>query len=146
MQKFANKYIRLSDISAYLLCPRLAFFRQRHRDATTSPESVRAAIFKELSRSLSSVIDADDPVASLRSHIEVACEAGILARATPSESVALPLAKHDLPALSRVRGDYSLPQRAVLLLAAVGRRVVGAGRAIGGCGGGRGRRQECDPG
>ena len=73
MQCVANKYVRISDISAYMLCPRLAFFRRRHNGHTTSMEIVRAAIFKEISRSLASALATDDPEAAIRSQIEVAC-------------------------------------------------------------------------
>lgn len=73
MQCAANKYVRISDISSYMLCPRLAFFRRRHNGHATSVEIVRAAIFKEISRSLASALATDDPEAVIRSQIEVAC-------------------------------------------------------------------------
>ena len=73
MHQYANKYVRISDISAYLICPRLAYFRRRREGRAPSPEVVRSAIFKELSRSLAGVLAADDPEALLRSNAEVAC-------------------------------------------------------------------------
>ncbi len=73
MHEYANKYVRLSDISAYLLCPRLAYFRRRHRSFASSREAVRAAVFKEISRSLAGVMAVDDEETVLRSQIEVAC-------------------------------------------------------------------------
>jgi CRISPR-associated exonuclease Cas4 len=73
MQYVANKYVRISDISAYLLCPRLAYFRRRKGGAEHTVELVRAAVFKELSRSLASALATDDPEAAIRSQIEVAC-------------------------------------------------------------------------
>jgi CRISPR-associated exonuclease Cas4 len=87
MHEFANKYVRLSDISAYLLCPRLAYFRRRHRSYASSPESVRAAVFKEISRSLAGVIAADDQETALRSQIEVACGDAEIVYGTPVEEV-----------------------------------------------------------
>lgn len=74
MQYYANKYVRISDITAYLLCPRLVYFRRRRTSFAHSPEAVRAAIFKEISRSLAGAMTADDSEAELRSRIEIACD------------------------------------------------------------------------
>ncbi len=93
MHNVANKYVFLSDITSYLICPRLAFFRRRGRSAATSPdtavsaESVRAAVFKEVSRSLSGVIGADDPGALLRSYVEVACSDAEIVYGLPTEEI-----------------------------------------------------------
>lgn len=87
MQYIANKYVRISDISAYLLCPRLAYFRRRHTGPEPSPELARAAVFKELSRSLASALAADDPEATLRSYAETACRDAEIAYGLPAGPV-----------------------------------------------------------
>ncbi len=87
MQYVANKYVRISDISAYMLCPRLAFFRRRHNGHATSMEIVRSAVFKELSRSLASALTTDDPEATIRSQIEVACRDAEIVYGLPTEPV-----------------------------------------------------------
>ncbi|OPY28988.1 MAG: hypothetical protein A4E28_01145 [Methanocella sp. PtaU1.Bin125] len=73
MQSCVNKYVRISDISAYMLCPRLAFFRRRQNRHVASMDIVRAAVFKEISRSLAGALATDDPEAAVRTQIEVAC-------------------------------------------------------------------------
>lgn len=87
MHEFANKYVRLSDISAHLLCPRLAYFRRRHRSFASSPEAVRAAVFKEISRSLAGVLRDGDPEAGLRSQVEVACKDAEIVFGLPVEEI-----------------------------------------------------------
>lgn len=87
MQNYANKYIRLSDISAYMLCPRLAYFRRRRQQIAMSPEMVRAAVFKELSRSLASVIEAGDPETALRTNVEEACVDAEIAYGIPMDRI-----------------------------------------------------------
>jgi CRISPR-associated exonuclease Cas4 len=87
MQNIVNKYVRVSDISAYLLCPRLAYFRRRHRCSAPSAETVRAAVFKEVSRSLAGVIGAGDQESALRSQIEVACGDAEIVYGMPVEEI-----------------------------------------------------------
>ncbi len=87
MQDIANKYIRISDISAYLLCPRLPYFRRKHLSFASSPEAVRAAVFKEISRSLPGVFIADDPEATLRSQVEIACRDAEIVYGMPVEEI-----------------------------------------------------------
>jgi CRISPR-associated exonuclease Cas4 len=87
MHYYANKYVRLSDISAYLLCPRLAYFRRRHRSYASSQVAVRAAVFKEISRSLASVMAADDKENALQSQIEVACADAEIVYGLPVEDI-----------------------------------------------------------
>ena len=77
--------------------------------------------------------------------VEIAGQRGVLTDAFPGEHVALARAQQDRRwRATAVGGDHRLAQGAVLWLAAVGRRVVGAGRAIGLGRCGRGRRQQCD--
>jgi CRISPR/Cas system-associated exonuclease Cas4 (RecB family) len=87
MHNYANKYVRLSDISAYLLCPRLAYFRRRHRSYTSSPEAVGAAVFKEISRSLAGIMAIDDGETALRSQIEIACNDAEIVYGIPLEEI-----------------------------------------------------------
>jgi CRISPR-associated exonuclease Cas4 len=87
MQNDANKYVRISDISAYLFCPRLTYFRRKHLHFASSPDAVRAAIFKEISRSLPGVIRAGDPEASLRSQVEIACRDAEIVYGMPVEEI-----------------------------------------------------------
>jgi CRISPR-associated exonuclease Cas4 len=87
MHEYANKYVRLSDITAYLLCPRLAYFRRKHLSFAPSPESVRAAVFKEISRSLPGVFRDADPEAALRSQVEVACKDAEIVYGMPMEDI-----------------------------------------------------------
>jgi CRISPR-associated exonuclease Cas4 len=87
MQVIANKYVRLSDISSYHLCPRLSYFRRKHRSFAASPETVRAAVFKEISRSLPGVLRDGDPESALRSQIEIACRDAEIVFALPVEDI-----------------------------------------------------------
>jgi CRISPR-associated exonuclease Cas4 len=87
MQTFENKYVRISDISAYHLCPRLAYFRRKHQSFAPSFEVVRAAVFKEISRSLAGIIAGDDEETALRSEIEVACSDAEIVYGIPAEAV-----------------------------------------------------------
>jgi CRISPR-associated exonuclease Cas4 len=68
-----NKYIRVSDIASYLLCPRLAYFRRRKRDPSLSPEMARSAAFKEVSRCLAAAMADASPGEALRAGIDAAC-------------------------------------------------------------------------
>jgi CRISPR-associated exonuclease Cas4 len=88
MQRYANKYVRLSDISAYLICPRLAYFRRRRVSFASSPAMVRAAVFKEISRSLAGALATDDPEAELRSQVEIACEDAETVYGLPVDEIA----------------------------------------------------------
>ena len=74
MHLYANKYVRVSDISAYMICPRLAFFRFRKKESTQSPWTVRSELYREISRSLGIVITADNPTETLRQTIVKACK------------------------------------------------------------------------
>jgi CRISPR-associated exonuclease Cas4 len=87
MHQYANKYVRLSDISAYLLCPRLAYFRRKHLSFASSPEAVRAAVFKEISRSLPGILRDADPETALRSQAEIACRDAEIVYGLPVDEI-----------------------------------------------------------
>jgi CRISPR-associated exonuclease Cas4 len=87
MQNIVNKYIRISDISAYLLCPRLAYFRRKHLSFASSPEAVRAAVLKEISRSLPGIFKDADPQAALQMQMEVACRDAEIVYGLPVDGI-----------------------------------------------------------
>lgn len=87
MQFVENKYVRISDISSYLLCPRLAYFRRKRLSHATSPESVRAAVFKEISRSLPGVFRDGDPGTALRAQVEAACRDAEIVYGIPTDDI-----------------------------------------------------------
>lgn len=74
MQNFANKYVRVSDLSSYMICPRLAFFRFRKREDTESPRTVRSELYREISRSCGIALASDNPQEAVRRAICKACK------------------------------------------------------------------------
>ena len=108
-----------------------------------TPSSVRDCTSKIRSMSLPSMtvaralaLLAANPFVSTVSGSEVTSRSpvsgGVLTGARPGEHVALTGAQQDRRwHAAGVGGDHGLAQGAVLLLAAVGHRVVGAGRAVG---------------
>ncbi|WP_424359600.1 CRISPR-associated protein Cas4 [Methanocella sp. MCL-LM] len=74
MHTFENKWVRVSDISSYLMCPRLAYFRSRGHSAGDSPETVRTDLLREISVSLYSVHSAAEPRKALEHAYNRACD------------------------------------------------------------------------
>jgi CRISPR-associated exonuclease Cas4 len=77
MQYDANKYVNVSEVAAYYLCPRLAYFGRRHAHRLTDAE-VRAGVFKSISLGLGPVISSADPGAELEEAIRLACSDAFL--------------------------------------------------------------------
>jgi CRISPR-associated exonuclease Cas4 len=72
MQNNENKYVSVSSIASYLICPRLAYFRNGHREGLTDRE-VRSTVFKSVSYSLARVISSQHPEAALGDEIRASC-------------------------------------------------------------------------
>lgn len=72
MQYFANKFVSVSSISSYYMCPRLVFFRNRRRSEGPGDAEVRAGFFKAVSYSLSSYLQADMPEPAIEAAIDMA--------------------------------------------------------------------------
>lgn len=75
MQNIENKFTRVSDISSYLICPRLAYFRNRDRSTGgLTAETIRTDLLRELSVSLYSVQASAEPQKALLQVYDRACE------------------------------------------------------------------------
>lgn len=72
MHDIANKYVSVSVIASYYLCPRLAYFRSGRWDGPSDAE-VRAGVFKCISYSLSGVVSSAGQEAALGKVISAAC-------------------------------------------------------------------------
>jgi CRISPR-associated exonuclease Cas4 len=71
MQLYEKKYVSVSSITSYYICPRLAYFRNGRSDGPGLAE-VRAGVFKSVSHSLSSVISSPDHETALVDAIDSA--------------------------------------------------------------------------
>ncbi len=60
MQNNANKYISVSDIASYYLCPRLAYFRNGHKAGLTDQE-IRAGVYRSVSYGLEAAVSSIQP-------------------------------------------------------------------------------------
>jgi CRISPR-associated exonuclease Cas4 len=74
MHNFANKYVRVSDLSSYMICPRIAFFRVRQDDAGHTAEGVRSEVLQEIAVSLYSIATAVNPAIAMEQVYDRACE------------------------------------------------------------------------
>lgn len=72
MQNNAIKYVSVSSIASYLICPRLAYFRNGRQEGLTDRE-VRSTVFKSVSYSLARVISSGQPEAAIGDEINAAC-------------------------------------------------------------------------
>ena len=71
MHIYVKKYVSVSSIASYYICPRLAYFRNARSDGPGSAE-VRAGVFKSVSHSLSSVVSSPDHETALVDAIDSA--------------------------------------------------------------------------
>lgn len=74
MQYNANKYVRVSDISAYLYCPRVVYFRSGEKESKPGYAEIRSSIYKLISSSLSRVLKSPEPARELGGLIDSVCE------------------------------------------------------------------------
>ena len=86
MQYSENKYVSVSAIASYYICPRLVFFRNGRRDGPGETE-VRACVFKSVSYLLSSVMAAVVPEVALEEAIGSACSDNLCIYGTAFEEV-----------------------------------------------------------
>ncbi len=77
MQYNANKYVRVSEVASYYLCPRLAYFGRRCAPGPTDT-AVRAGVFKSISFCLGAVVSSAEPGTALDEAIRLACSDAIL--------------------------------------------------------------------
>lgn len=87
MHNSAKKYPRVSDLQAFLLCPRLAYFRMREETGQPSKEILRSAVMREISLSMYSVASAKDRQATLERLYVTACEDIAMAYGQAAEEV-----------------------------------------------------------
>lgn len=73
MHMSENKFVRVSDISSYLICPRLAYFRSHDHREEPSPEAIRTDLLREISVSLHSVQASVEPLKALDQVYDTAC-------------------------------------------------------------------------
>lgn len=77
MQYYVNKYVRVSEVASYYLCPRLTYFERRRVPELTDAE-VRAGVFKSVSLGLGPVASSLQPGAVLDEVIHLACSDALL--------------------------------------------------------------------
>ncbi|MCD1293598.1 recombinase RecB [Methanocella sp. CWC-04] len=74
MQKIENKYVRISDITGLLYCPRALYFRLRRvSDPGIKPAEIRAEMFRLISSHLPDVLQTTD-IENVRNAIDSACD------------------------------------------------------------------------
>jgi CRISPR-associated exonuclease Cas4 len=67
-----NKFISVSDIVSYYLCPRLAYFRNGHDEGLTDRE-VRAGVYRSVSCGLGAAVSSAHPDVAVKRIIADAC-------------------------------------------------------------------------
>ena len=72
MQYFANKFVSVSNIASYYLCPRMVFFRNGRRSEKPGDSEVRASFFKAVSYALSPFLQANMPEGAVETAINTA--------------------------------------------------------------------------
>jgi CRISPR-associated exonuclease Cas4 len=72
MQYIANKFVSVSNIASYYLCPRMVFFRNSRDGEGPAGAEVRAGLFKAVSYALSSFSQASIPEGALETVIDTA--------------------------------------------------------------------------
>lgn len=72
MQYNVNKYVRASDISAYMICPRMAYYRVRS-DVIENHSMVRSELFRSLSARLYEIVISDSPQTAFDQLVNSVC-------------------------------------------------------------------------
>jgi CRISPR-associated exonuclease Cas4 len=85
MHKNENKFIRVSDISSFLFCPKKFYYRYRRHDDKVTVGEIRSCIYKMISCAIHDVLSRQDPYLSLEQAIKGSCEEALIIYGMPFE-------------------------------------------------------------
>lgn len=84
VQNNVNKYVSVSDIASYYLCPRLAYFRNGRKVGLTDHE-VRAGVYRSVSYGLEAALSSTQPDMMVKKIIDEACSDALCIYGTAHE-------------------------------------------------------------